>query len=223
ETVRAAFPDDGFVGEELGATGPAERTWLIDPLCGTRNFAAQTQQVAVNVALRAPAPGQPEGWAVRVAACADPFTDEIFWTDGERVLLRHAGQDTPVKPSGASALVDINLDDLRHQQTTVRMLALPAFAQAFRPRVVASSLALAWVAVGRRAAYLSGPNPYDGDPRTNVHFAAGLALCAAAGCVVTGLRGHSLDTTSHGLIAAADPATHAALVAIAEEAGVADD
>jgi hypothetical protein len=43
---------------------------------------------------------------------------------------------------------------------------------------------LAWVAAGRRAAYVT-----EGDLRDSVHFAAGIALCQAAGCIVAGLHG----------------------------------
>lgn len=44
--------------------------------------------------------------------------------------------------------------------------------------------------------------------RDNVHFAAGIALCQAAGCVVTGLHGEPPFTEAGGLLAAADPNTH---------------
>jgi myo-inositol-1(or 4)-monophosphatase len=46
-----------------------------------------------------------------------------------------------------------------------------------------------------------------------VHFAAGIAICTAAGVVVTGLAGQPVHTGSHGLVAAADADTHAALLA----------
>jgi fructose-1,6-bisphosphatase/inositol monophosphatase family enzyme len=52
DVVRAARPDDAFLGEEGGLTGSGERTWLVDPLCGTLNFAARTPLVTVNVAPR---------------------------------------------------------------------------------------------------------------------------------------------------------------------------
>ncbi|MFI5897455.1 hypothetical protein ACIA5D_45930 [Actinoplanes sp. NPDC051513] len=45
-------------------------------------------------------------------------------------------------------------------------------------------------------------------------IAAGIALCEAAGCVVTGLRGELRQEENAGLLAAADPQTHAALPAI---------
>jgi myo-inositol-1(or 4)-monophosphatase len=141
EVLRAARPADAVFGEEFGLSADADRTWLVDPLCGTLNFAAGMAVVAVNVALRT-------GSDVTAAACADPFADEVFWT-----------------------------------------------------------LAVAWVAAGRRAAYVT-----DGDLRDSVHFASGIAVCRAAGCVVTGLLGQPLHTGVGGLLAAADAQTHAALL-----------
>jgi len=81
--LRAARPDDQLVGEESGtsADGASGRTWLVDPLCGTLNYAAQTPLVAVNVALRIN--GQ-----ITAAVSADPFSRELFWTDGTRGCLR---------------------------------------------------------------------------------------------------------------------------------------
>ena len=91
------------------------------------------------------------------------------------------------------------------------------FRAAFAPRVLSTTLALTWVAAGRRAAYVS-----DGFIADNVHFAAGVAICRAAGCIVTDLRGGELAPGGggFGLIAAADEATHRALLgAVARLAG----
>jgi myo-inositol-1(or 4)-monophosphatase len=154
EVLRTARPADAYQGEELGASGndASDRTWLIDPLCGTLNYAAQTPLMAVNI--------------------APPYPN------GERFQA-------------------------------VRMLADPAFMTAFRPRVLSTTLALAWVAAGRRAAYVT-----DGHLRDSVRSSSGIALCQAAGCVVTGLRGEPLHTRTGGLIAAADEQTHAVLLEI---------
>ena len=38
DVLGAAFPDHGFLGEELGAVGDQQRRWIIDPIDGTRNF-----------------------------------------------------------------------------------------------------------------------------------------------------------------------------------------
>jgi myo-inositol-1(or 4)-monophosphatase len=73
------------------------------------------------------------------------------------------------------------------------------------------------VAAGRRAAYVT-----EGDLRDSVHFAAGIALCQAAGCIVTGLRGQPLHTGAGGLIAAADQHTHTALIRIIDQVSTLD-
>ncbi|MEV4751611.1 inositol monophosphatase family protein [Streptosporangium amethystogenes subsp. fukuiense] len=205
DVIRAARPGDAVTGEESGSTGPAgaERMWLVDPLCGTLNYAARTMLVAVNVALRL-------GSDITVAASADPFTDEVFWTDGVRAHIRRGGVDEPLKPSPDSRLVDVNLDPPFPNSPAFRAAALladPGFAERFRPRVVSTTLAVAWVAAGRRAAYVT-----DGRLHDSVHFAAGIALCRAAGCVLTGLDGRPPHTGTGGLIVAADQETHTALL-----------
>jgi myo-inositol-1(or 4)-monophosphatase len=209
DVLRTLRPDDPVTGEESGATGAAEaeRRWLVDPLCGTLNYAVQNMLVGVNVALRA-------GGRVVAAATADPFGGEVCWTDtGHARILSATGAETDLAPSPASHLVDLNLDPPFPNAPgflAARLLTDPAFAAAgFRPRVVSTTLAVAWVAAGRRAAYVT-----DGDLRDSVHFSAGVALCEAAGCVVTGLDGRPPYTGANGLIAAADPAVHAALLAM---------
>ncbi len=98
--IRAERPDDAVVGEEFGATGQGDRTWLVDPLCGTLNFAAQTPLFSVNIALRS-------GAETLVAAVADPLADDIFWTAGTTAALRRSGVDSQLLPSATSRLVDI--------------------------------------------------------------------------------------------------------------------
>ena len=197
--IRAARPEDGVVGEEFGATpGAGDRTWLVDPLCGTLNFAAENMLVAVNVALRV------DG-TTTAAASADPFAGEVFWTEGQHAYVRRHGPDQRLTPTAGTSLVEVNLDPTFRAPG---MLVDPTFRHRFRPRVLSTTLPLAWVAAGRRVAYLT-----DGDLRDSVHFAAGLALCQAAGCVVTGIDGQPLHTGEGGLIAAADEETHALLLA----------
>ncbi len=101
--IRAARPDDAVLGEEGGRRGGADagRLWLVDPLCGTLNYAVGSMLVAVNVALRDGA-----------AAVADPFSGVVFFTDGETARVRRDGDDTPLAPTSATALVDVNLDGI---------------------------------------------------------------------------------------------------------------
>lgn len=199
--IAAARPSDGFEGEETGTTaGRSDRRWLVDPLCGTLNFAAATPLAAVNVALDTP-------FGVTAAVSADPIAEEFFWTDGSGAWVRHGDADRPLEPSPRSLIVDVNCDGKRDASFVgAQLIAEQAFRDVFAPRVLSSTLALAWVAAGRRAACVT-----DGHLEGSVHFAAGIALCQAAGCVVTDFTGAPVHT-GRGLIAAADQATHRQLV-----------
>ncbi|WP_433570634.1 inositol monophosphatase family protein [Streptomyces sp. CA-251247] len=208
--IRAARPDDAVHGEEGGRRGPADasRQWLVDPLCGTLNYAVGNMLVAVNVALR-------DG----PAAVADPFSGEVFFTDGTTAWVRRDGVDELLAPTAATGLVDVNLDPPFPSAPGFRavdLLAHPDFVAGFRPRVVSSTLALAWVAAGKRAAYVTD----GGDLTESVHFAAGIALCRAAGCVVTGVDGALIGQTGsagqggRGLVVASDAETHGLLLSM---------
>ncbi len=201
--LREARPDDAVLGEEGGRQGSGAREWLVDPLCGTLNYAVGNMVVAVNVALRDGA-----------AAVADPFSGEVFATDGSLAWAsRGMGADVPLAPTSATRLVDVNLDPPFPSAPGFRavdLLAHPGFIESFRPRVVSSTLALAWVAAGKRAAYVTD----GGDLSGNLHFAAGIALCRAAGCVVTGVDGGPIGAGGQGLVAAADAETHDRLMSL---------
>jgi myo-inositol-1(or 4)-monophosphatase len=200
DVIQAARPDDAFLGEESGWSGSGERTWLVDPLCGTLNFAARTPLVAVNVALHTPA-------GIIAAAVIDPFADEVYWVAGGRAGLRRDGVAAPLTPDGGLSLVEVDLPGARAtRHVTPRLLTDRAFLTRFDPRSISSTLGVVWVASGRRAAYI-----IDRDVRDNVHFAAGIAVCQASGCVVTDLRGGPVGGEP-GLLVAADEATHAALL-----------
>jgi myo-inositol-1(or 4)-monophosphatase len=203
--LRRERPADAVIGEELGKGGATDspRTWLLDPLCGTLNYFAGTRIVAVNAAL-----DSPDG--VVAAAVADPFTGDVFWTDGESAYVRSGERDVPARPRADSGLVDFNFEPPFPSGPGFRAVLLAAdeeFTARFSARVVSSSLALTWVATGRRAAYVT-----DGDVRASVDFSAGLAICEAAGCRASDLHGDSWDRAAAGLIVAADQQTHATLL-----------
>jgi myo-inositol-1(or 4)-monophosphatase len=198
-------PFDQVVGEELGGEHePGRRTWLVDPLCGTVNYAAGLPLVAVNVAL------VDEGGAVTAAVQADPFAREAFWTAGAGAWSRNPdGQDRPLRADAASGLVSVDCEPSA-RSLAGRLLVDPGFPDHLRPRVLSTTLALAWVAAGRMAAYLT-----EGAVHRSVHFAAGVALCEAAGAVVTDLGGAPLLEGADGLVVAADADMHQLLLSLA--------
>ena len=203
EIIAAARPHDARIGEETGASsGVGSRRWLIDPLCGTLNFAAQTPLVAVNVALM-------DGSDTLACVSADPLSGETFWADTRGAFVRRDGADHRIRPSSQSRLVDVNCEGPSDRPFLgPQLLADAAFRAVFGPRVLSTTLAVVWVAAGRRAAYVS-----DGAFTDNVHFAAGMGVCRTAGCVVSDLAGEAVHA-GRGLIVAADRDVHERLVAI---------
>lgn len=201
--ISMARPDDGWTGEEGGSGGGlGRRRWLVDPLCGTANFAVRTALSAVNVALV-------EGSRTLAAVSADPIAGEVFWTDGRRALFRRDGTDVALRPSARSRLIEINCDGpIEGPFVGPELVAEQALRSSFAVRVVSTTLAVAWVAAGRRAAYVS-----DGSFVDNVHYCAGIAICRAAGCVVTDLAGSPLEG-GRGLVISADPDTHRQVISI---------
>ena len=194
-------PHDAIVGEELGAEGRAPRRWLVDPICGTLNFAAGVPLFVVNVALD-------DDGATTAAAVADPAAGEVYWTDGDgawRVDAGGRGSEPGVRiaPSASSRLVTVNLETRDPRGLAVGLLSNDTFLARFSPRCFSSTLSLAWVAAGKQAAYVTG-----GALRGSVHWEAGIALCRAAGAAVTNLDGGELHTGGEGLVAAADAETH---------------
>jgi len=158
---------------------------------------------AVNVAL-------PDG----AAAVADPFSGEVFFTDGQTARMLRDRTETTLAPSSATGLVEVNLDRPFPNASRFRavdLLANPAFVERFRPRVVSTTLALTWVASGRRAAYITDGSDLSG----SVHFAAGIAVCRAAGCVVSGIDG--APAPCRGLVVAADPDCHELLISMIKD------
>jgi len=203
-------PGDAVQGEESGLSGPAgaARTWYVDPLCGTLNYASGGSAYAINIALT-------RDDDVVAAVVAEPATGATYVTDGRTAWVRRNRSDTPLAPSPSSALVEVHLDTADPDESgfsSSRFLRSSTFAT-LSPRYLATSLPLAWVASGQRAGFV-----IPGRRGASVHFTAGIGLCRAAGCVLSDLRGQPLHLANNGIVVAADPATHDLLLAgIAEQ------
>jgi histidinol-phosphatase len=88
ETLGRAMPDCGFLGEELGARGPRERRWIIDPIDGTRNFVRRIPLWAILIGLE-------EQGEITVGVIHNPVTGDLYtarrgggaWLNGERIRV----------------------------------------------------------------------------------------------------------------------------------------
>jgi len=73
EELRAAFPDDGFLGEEGSHdSGRSGRRWIVDPIDGTRDFVRGLRTWSNLIALEA-------GGEVVLGVCNLAAQGELYW------------------------------------------------------------------------------------------------------------------------------------------------
>src|SRR5262249_51060895 len=72
DRLRAEFPDDAVLSEEVGAVrGRSDRRWIVDPLDGTTNYAHGIPLFAVSIALEV-------AGRIQLGVVHDPNHDELY-------------------------------------------------------------------------------------------------------------------------------------------------
>ncbi|MFT4792733.1 MAG: histidinol phosphatase-like enzyme (inositol monophosphatase family) [Paracoccaceae bacterium] len=87
--MRAVFaelaPEDGVIGEEQAATtGSSGRTWVVDPIDGTRAFLIGAPTWGVLIGLQ-------DGARARLGIMDQPWTGDRFWGDGHAAWAARPG------------------------------------------------------------------------------------------------------------------------------------
>jgi myo-inositol-1(or 4)-monophosphatase len=210
DAIRERLAPLGYpvVGEERGGEMPADGSpyWLVDPICGTTNFAFGIPMFAVNLALV-------EGGTVITAIVGDGSRHEIAFAErGAGASVLKDGVAGPMVPSVESATI---VADAGKWYEPRRAHAASFFHRLIATNrwdciALATSLALVYVAAGRVAGYAVF---YVGHP---LHAAAGAFLIEEAGGTVTDLDGQPWDLRSETFLAAATPQLHAELLTIVQ-------
>lgn len=170
EAIVGTFPGDGWLSEEHVDTESRlgrRRTWIVDPIDGTREFLMGIPEYAVSVGLAV------DGDVV-LGAVYNPATAELFSATTTGALERPAG----LAPLRYRVLVG------RGEQRWDDIPPLPAGAETAGVGSVAYRLAL--VAAGKGDVVVTGSG------RSEWDVAAGVALCRAAGLRATGVLGDPL-------------------------------
>ncbi|MEV7595946.1 histidinol-phosphatase [Kitasatospora sp. NPDC089797] len=101
EALRSARPDDAFAGEETGGSVTSGRTWLVDPVDGTRNFLRGVPVWATLIALL-------EDGRPTVGVISAPALHSRWWAAAHRgAWLRRGPADSapvPLRVSGRTRL-----------------------------------------------------------------------------------------------------------------------
>ncbi len=177
--IRRACPDDAIVAEESAArAATGRRTWIVDPLDGTVNFAHGIPIFAVSIGLVVD--GDPAVGVVDAPRLGEVFAGEA----GGAATLNGA----PIRVSSTSQLADAILAtgfayDIENLADD-NLDNLGAVAKAARGvrRLGSAALDLAWVAAGRLDGFWElHLSPWD--------VAGGAAIVRAAGGRVTDMTG----------------------------------
>ena len=146
-----AFPDDGILAEERGQSpGAGPYLWVIDPLDGTHNYAAQLPFWCVSIARYNTATGQ-----VELGVVADPMHNDLFVAErGGGATLNGAPIHVAAHTRLDACMVGCDIGYV--QELSRRMLHAAAHVQpdVRRLRILGSAvLAIAYVACGRLDAF----------------------------------------------------------------------
>jgi myo-inositol-1(or 4)-monophosphatase len=184
ECLHRERPADGIVGEE-GTVRPGQRTWFVDPLDGTYNYAMGVPIWCSAVALIG-SDGQNGATesATTTVLDADVLVGAIYHPAADELWVGGTGHPTTRNGTTVSRPVDRPLSDASvatylHPTTlpdpTVRRPLAWAIRHAATVRTFGSgSIELAWVADGRLGAYVQHDClPWDWLPGAGLVVAAG--------------------------------------------------
>lgn len=208
EVLHEHHPDIAFLGEEgtPNVAPDARRMWMVDPICGTTNYAMGIPLFAINVAMI-------EDGRTAVSAVADGGTGELYAAEDDRgacLIGRHALRGLQV--SSTNMLVSVDPDNRGGQGLDDFPTAFAIEALARRRwdvRALSSTLALVYVASARLGGAVYAPL---GAP---LHFAAGVLLAKEAGAIVTDQSGAGWTLDSPICVVGATRELHADLLAVA--------
>ena len=194
------------IGEERGGDAAADGSyWLVDPICGTRNFASGIPLYCVNLALV-------EDAQITAAVVGDPSTGDVLAAERGRGAWAVGGRERRrLAVNGESETIVIE-DSHADPDADRRDRAAAAVADAIRAfrwdiRALSTTLALAYVATARVAAYVLFWT-------SAIHVGAGSLLTAEAGAIVSDIDGRPWTVDSDSIVASATPALHSELLAI---------
>ncbi|HEU4339254.1 MAG TPA: inositol monophosphatase family protein [Planctomycetota bacterium] len=188
--IRKAFPSHAVYAEESGESGKGERTWYVDPLDGTVNYAHGFPLWSVSIGFEVR--GRLEAGVIYCPGLGDLY--EATRGGGAKRNGR------PIQVSKAADLAKSLLVSGFPYNWKLKIQALKAWgafvrrAQAIR-RLGSAALDLCLVADGRLDGFWErGLGPWD--------LAAGVLIAREAGAVVTGLNERPFDLFAGDVLAA---------------------
>ncbi len=206
DRLAAAFPSDGFLGEESGASGGSGPVWVVDPIDGTAMFLRGIAYWCVSIALVA------EG-DLELGVIYDPMADEMFaGRRGHGAICNGRTMRVSAVTELSKAVVGVGFSSRRPTAPVSDWLGRLLAAKGEYRQLGAGALMLAHAADGRLEAYYeSHHHSWDA--------LAGLLLNREAGATTCDFLAN--DGLHHGNpIFVSPPALRPALAELIEAAGL---
>ncbi|MFZ9708550.1 MAG: inositol monophosphatase family protein [Steroidobacteraceae bacterium] len=200
QTIRRAYPDHAFLGEESGAIGSGPVEWIIDPLDGTTNFIHGFPQFSVSIGCRVRG-------RIDHGVVYDPLRQELFTASrGDGAHLDNRRMRVSQQRTLEGALIGTGFPyraNTEFLDAYLAMLKSVMLNTAGVRRPGSAALDLAYVAAGRTDGFFEiGLGPWD--------TAAGSLLIEEAGGRVGTLSGGEYRQGGH--LIAGTPRVYDALV-----------
>ena len=195
DAIGATFPDDKIHAEEFSSSQKITgRTWVIDPIDGTCNFAHGIPTYGIQCCLF-------NGGEPRMAVIYLPRQNELYTSmEGQGCFLN--GEKVSVDKSVTADTAVISIGDFTHKSDRLAALQYKAVGYLY-PRVSklrmygAASVDYAWFVSGRLAATIfTTRNLWD--------IAPGILMSREAGAIIMGLDGQPYNYSKEGIMLAAN-------------------
>jgi myo-inositol-1(or 4)-monophosphatase len=203
EVLRSSFPEDTILSEEKGMQGAqSERTWLVDPLDGTTNFAHGFPFFAVSIALEVAGKGV-------LGVVFNPCTKEYFQgIQGQGASLNSRPLRVSRIPDMGDALLATGFPYTVREDPDPILDAfkkMVILAQGVR-RPGSAAIDLCYLAAGMVDGFWEkGLKPWD--------TAAGVVIVKEAGGIITDYDGNPYSPYADSIIAA-NPFIHPAMLRV---------
>jgi len=210
DAVRGIVHDAlGFpvIGEERGgkATPDGSPYWLVDPICGTRNYASGIPLYCVNLALV-------EGGHVTAAVVGDPSTGEIDVAErgrGAWALKDGARRRLITSDESRTIVVEDGKSKGARREHAAQFTAAAMRADRWDFRSLGTTVALPYLAAGRISAYVVFQV-------SAIHAGAGSLLVTEAGGTLSDIDGRAWTIHSDSVVASATPDLHQEMLDLAK-------
>lgn len=201
-TIRRAYPDHAFLGEESGQIGSGPVEWIIDPLDGTTNFIHGFPVYAVSIALA-------YRDQIQQAVVYDPTRNDLFYASkGRGAFMNDKRLRVSKRTRLSDSLVGTGFPFRKGDnfQRYIKMFSEVMQSCAGVRRPGAAALDLCYVAAGYYDAFFeTGLNPWD--------IAAASLIITEAGGLIGNFTGEA-DFMYQREVVAGNPKIYGQMVSI---------